>query len=234
MKLLTPLFIGLSLLCLPAFAETPNNAPAERRFEIIKGAGGTYRMDLNSGELEILKFDENGDPFWQKTRSRQGKVQKPQEGPVIESSTIDESSKKKKSTEAPDLVGPDGKPLAPVILEENRRDAAGDISAYDKSLSVCNAVQIGDRITGTFMIKNRGERKIKTLELTMFIPVVGQEKPQAYRFLFADHPDLTSPPKPSAPGHDPEALLQRVDIPCPAGHARGNTDLKVTYIKFAD
>jgi len=215
----------------------------ENRWDIFKDGKDRLKFDKQSGDMYRLERDDSSALVWVKVTVRVTTVAstKPKSAaPVIQpdenaqASTTEEKPKRPKSA-APEIFDTEGNNITDVITDFDRRQSAPAIVAYEKNLSVCNAVQIGDRISGTFLIKNKGDRKLKALELTMLVPVVGKDKPEEHRFLFADKPGTTNPPpQPGSGGREPEALLQKVDIACPAGHSRGSSDLKITFLKFAD
>lgn len=214
------------------------------RYELIKNGKELLRFDKKTGELARMEKNDDGSISWilipvrksnaVATKPKTENKGAPTIGPDEHAQGRPEAQKKKIA--APDLFGPNGEKLEEdFITDYDRRASLGAIASYEKSLSVCHTVQIGDRIAGTFLIKNKGDKKLKTLELTMLVPVVGREKPEEHRFLFVDKEGSTNPPPQPAPaGKEPEALLQKVDIPCPAGHAKGSADLKITYLKFAE
>ena len=229
------------------FVAVPSSRAEEEtpdvRYELIKNGKELLRFDKSTGELSRMEKNEDGTISWVLIPVRPTKLiaSKPKElkpAPRIapdESATVQRAEETRKTIPAPQLFTEDGQDLSEVITDYDRRSAISTIAGYEKNLSVCHTVQIGDRIAGTFLIKNKGDKKLKMLELTMMIPVVGAEKPEIHRFLFVDKPGSTNaPPQPAPAGKEPEALLQKVDIPCPAGHAKGSADLKVTFVKFAD
>ncbi|HYG75892.1 MAG TPA: hypothetical protein VEK08_12890 [Planctomycetota bacterium] len=239
---LVVLFAGAALAGGSVAAE--DDKADENRYELIKDGKNPLRFDKQTGELYRLERDENGNLLWVKVNARvsnapatKARVPSPTAPEIqIEDSAHNQPEPKpKRKTSAPEIFDPEGNNLADLITDFDRRQSEPAILTYEKYLSVCNAVQIGDRISGTFLIKNKGDRKIKTLELTMFVPVIGREKPEEHRFLFTDKPGSSNPPpQPGLNGREPEALLQKVDIACPAGHTRGSADLKVTFIKFVE
>ena len=241
-KLAWLLVVALLFVAVPSWSAEDD--ATDVRYELIKNGKELLRFDKTTGELSRMERNEDGTISWVLVPVRGTKLiaAKPKElkpAPTIapdEAATVQRTEEThKKGNPAPQLFTEDGQDLSEVITDYDRRAAVSSIAGYEKNLSVCHTVQIGDRIAGTFLIKNKGEKKLKMLELTMMIPVVGAEKPEIHRFLFVDKPGSTNaPPQPAPAGKEPEALMQKVDIPCPAGHAKGSADLKVTFVKFAD
>lgn len=218
-------------------AEDPDNGDVV--FEFFKNGKEFLRMNKKTGKVERMITNEDGTISWGEMKVREGNgavASKPKPAPTIQQDESAAPGPKvdiKKKLAPADLEDDQGRKLEDLITDYDRRTAAAAIASYEKSLSVCHSVQIGDRIAGTILMRNKGDKKLKVLELTMYVPVVGREKPEEHRFLFVDKPGSSSlPPQPSAGGAEPEALTQKVDIPCPAGHARGSADLKITYLKF--
>lgn len=233
--------VALLFVAIPSWSAEDGENLDDVRYELVKNGKELLRFDKKTGEMCRMEKNDDGTISWVAIPVRKGnavatKPKEPKPAPTIapeESAQKNEDVKRK--APAPELFGPDDQRLEDVITDYDRRASLSTISSYERNLSVCNAVQIGDRIAGMFLIKNKGDKKLKMLELTMLVPVVGRDKPEEHRFLFVDKPGATNaPPQPAPAGKEPEALLQKVDIPCPAGHAKGSADLKVTYVKFAE
>ena len=59
-------------------------------------------------------------------------------------------------------------------------------------------------------------------------------RPEEHRFLYLDRPGQAGPPQPSEGGREGNAVLQKVDLPCPPGGLKCSPVLKVTCLKFAE
>jgi hypothetical protein len=124
-----------------------------------------------------------------------------------------------------------GRDISDDVNDADRTLSRMAIAGYDRKLSLINTIRVAnDRITGSIMLENKGERHIKVLELTMFVRTVGKDGvlPHA-RFLYSPKTNL----KPPQPG-DPISVMQKVDLPQPTGVISGSPEIKVTYIKFED
>jgi hypothetical protein len=108
-----------------------------------------------------------------------------------------------------------------------------DIASYEKELARSLVLKSDERIVGIIMVTNKGTRKIEKLELTLAVPVIGKEKPDEHRFVFAERGPV-APPQPGVNGMDGTTLMQKVDLPSPPGGVKGNPDLRVSYIKFRE
>jgi hypothetical protein len=131
----------------------------------------------------------------------------------------------------PKFVDENGRDLCDDINDADRTTCRTIIAGYQEKLSLINSFRVAnDRITGSIMLNNKGERQIKVLELTMFVRTVGKDGavPHA-RFLYSPRSTL-KPPQPN----DPVCVMQKVDLPQPVGVISGSPELKVTYIKFED
>ena len=127
------------------------------------------------------------------------------------------------------LFDDQGNDVTDAITDFDRKRNEADVAGYENKLSMPHTIQMGDRVTGTILLRNTGERKLKQLEVTLFIPVIGKEKPEVSHFLFTNKPGFVSPPQPGG-----EALIQKVDIPSPGGSGKAIPELKVTYIRFEE
>ncbi len=234
--------VALLFVAIPSWSAEEGENLDDVRYELVKNGKELLRFDKKTGEMCRMEKNDDGTISWVAIPVRKGnavatKPKEPKPAPTIapeETAQLRQEEPKRKLA-APGIEDELGQNIAELVTDYDRRASLSAISSYERNLSVCNAVQIGDRIAGMFLIKNKGDKKLKMLELTMLVPVVGRDKPEEHRFLFVDKPGATnSPPQPAPPGKEPEALLQKVDIPCPAGHAKGSADLKVTFVKFAD
>jgi hypothetical protein len=236
------LLIVSSLICASAFAE---GVDEPNRYDSFTINGVLHRFDRKTGALEKLQVGADGAswarvevrvtdkaPSVKATAENQPKLTTPPYPPKANSENAQIGEKK---SSAPRIFDDKDQDITDVVTEFDRRTSIPDISAYEKKTSLSHTVQIGERITGNILVRNLGERKLKALELTMFVPVIGREKPEEHRFLFLDgKTGYISPPQPSATGKDAEALLQKVDLPCPAGGVKGSPELRITHIKFAE
>ena len=120
------------------------------------------------------------------------------------------------------------------LTDEHRKGAAPTITNYENKLSIAQTFNIGEHITGTIMVRNAGDKRLHAMELTMIIPVKGKAKPEERRFLFVDKEGQTRPPQPTNNGKEGMPLLQKVDIPTPAGEVISSPELRITYLQFAE
>jgi hypothetical protein len=118
------------------------------------------------------------------------------------------------------------------VTDADRAAAKETIDAYESKLSILQTIKVGERLQGTLMVRNSGEKRIKVLELTLVVSVNGKEKPEEHRLVFVKN-GHNAPPQPSRKGADGAALM-RVDFPCPADGVKGAPELKLTYLKFEE
>ena len=209
--------------------------------------GVLHRFDRKSGALEKLQPGAEGliwvsvdvrvtdkAPAKKVTAENQPKISTPT--PPYPPRTNSENAQiGDKKSSAPRIFDDKDQDITDLVTDFDRRSSIPDIAAYEKKTSLSHTVQIGERITGNILVRNLGDRRLKALELTMLVPVIGRDKPEEHRFLFLDSKQgYISPPQPSATGKDAEALLQKVDLPCPAGGVKGSPELRITHIKFAE
>lgn len=218
----------------------------EIRFELFRLEGQTYRLDRKTGEFLKLIRGADGrligvrervqivetEPKKVQRSGPKGEVPPEENGAAQIQPGIDRETRKKKLGDI-EVFGEDGKPIPFQVYDTDRKDSLPAIASYQDRISTIQALDIGERITGNILVKNLGEKKLKALELTLSIPVVGLEKPDEHRFLFADKPGFPPPPQPGT-GKDILALLQKVDLPSPPGGVKGALVLRVSYIKFAE
>ena len=126
----------------------------ENRWDIFKDGKDRLKFDKQSGDMYRLERDDSSALVWVKVTVRVTTVAstKPKSAaPVIQpdenaqASTTEEKPKRPKSA-APEIFDTEGNNITDVITDFDRRQSAPAIVAYEKNLSVCNAVQIGDRI----------------------------------------------------------------------------------------
>ena len=209
------------------------------RYETFKMDDGIrYRFDRVTGKMDRLEKDGEG-LVWVLVPIRQGKksaeLVKPV-APAIQTTQSDKPDntdmaalgepKKKSPIKMEDDKGND---ITDVVSDFDRKNAEADIVGYMDKISFPSALKSGDRITGTMLLRNTGDRKLRQLELSLYIPVVGCDKPEISRFLFTDKPGSVPPPQPSG-----LPLKQDIDLPSPPGAGKGLPELRVTYVRFAD
>jgi len=237
------------MLPVAAVAETGDEGatPEDIRYELLKADGENYRFDKKTGEiLKIIKTKDGfvGVPQQLIITSRPpvrpasdpatapGQVKPGSNNEVMPQ--FDETQRKKKALGPIEIFDEQGNDITYQVTDADREAASATIIAYQGSISFAQAFKVGDRITGSVLLGNTGDKKLKVLELTLEVPVVGREKPEEHRFLYVDRPGAVAPPQPAGAGKDANKLLQRIDVPCPAGGVKGSPILKVSYIKFAD
>jgi hypothetical protein len=206
------------------------------RYELFTSNGARYRFDKKTSELDKLEF-VNGMPTW----VRQAVNCAGSDAVATKPSLTDQSSTQATGNKnqaqvteshaapmaAPIFIDDDGHEM---ISDADRRSAKAAIDGYESKLSILQTVKVGDRIEGTIMVRNSGDKKVRVMELTLLLNVNGGDKPEEHRLVFsADRKN--PPPQPSAKGADGAALM-RVNIPCPAGGVKGSPELKLTYLQF--
>lgn len=142
---------------------------------------------------------------------------------------------KKTSARRIELFNDLGVNITDEIDDQMRAESRALINGYDK-LNVSHNFKInGDHISGIVFIDNKGDKHISLMEITMFIRVVGKEKPIEHkRFIFASNkPEADRPPAPSN-GSSGLSVMKKIDIATPMGVIHGMPDLRVTYLKFEE
>ena len=220
------------------------------KYDFISMEGVHYRFDKRSGELEKMSISPDG-VVWTKVPSRKSDQPATEDAPeprVVKTRQpiLTETTKGDASPKPPHLINTsDPKSQEPAIkiydekdediteriTDDDRKAAATTITIYFNKLQLSQSLHVTDRIMGTIMVRNSGDKKLKALELTLTIPVAGRSKPEERRFLYLNAKGFVAPPQ---PGKDALPLMQNVDIPCPSGDVKGGLDLRVSYIQFAD
>jgi hypothetical protein len=239
--------LGLQVAAVAVFCLIPNTAraeaPAEKiRYDFFEDEFGRFRLDRVSGDVQKLVRSKNG-IMWETvpvivsdkspTANRKPRPERERIDNEKSMAYMDGTGEPEKKRKAPiPIWDKDGNDLTYVISDDMRAAAVPEIASYEKEMAVLLAVRSDDMISGVMTLRNRGDRRIEVLEVTMFVPINGKEKPDQHHFLFVDGKD----PRPPQPGVGKESmpLLQKVHMPCPAGGVKGNPELKITYIKFAD
>ncbi|MCY3021285.1 MAG: hypothetical protein NTW87_19905 [Planctomycetota bacterium] len=241
----------MALVCPGVAAEGDDDAarPPEEdiRYDIIKVKGETYRFDRKTGEfLKLIMTKDGVVGVREKVRivDRERAADRPKaasQPPVIEGddpgmAQFDENRKKKKTAGAAEIEYYDdqGNNITYQITDPEREAARGVIAAYQNSMSFVQTLDLRDRIIGNILVRNNGDKKLKVLELTLVIPVVGREKAEEHRFLFVDKAGFPAPPQPASGGKEGLALLHKVDLPSPPGRVMGSPVLKISYMKFGE
>lgn len=221
--------------------------PEDVRFDLFKADGEVYRFDRKTGEiLKIVKTKEGFVAVAQHVQIVSRTPAKTREAPPVprvgpnttegEMAQLDETHRKpaKASGATIPLYDEQGNDITYQLTDTEREAAQPAILGYQSSLSLLHTLDIGERITGNILVRNLGDRKLKVLELTLMIPVVGREKAEEQRFLYTDRPGQAGPPQPAGAAKEGNLVLQKVDLPCPAGGVKGSPVLKVSYLKFAE
>jgi len=237
------------LFCSPA--QAGQDVEQDRRYDSFKINGQMHRMDLITGKVQKLSQLPNGALQWVPVDVQTSDAP-PISTPAVGSAAPNElpSATQLKLPAPPntqkfenaantgrraptiEIEDENGNVISDSISPDDRKAAIPLISTYENKVSLSHTVQIGDKITGNILIKNTGDRRLKMLELTMYVPIIGRDKPEEHHFIFIDKPGSTTPPQPGSNGRDPIALLQKVDIPCPSGGVKGSPELKISFIRF--
>lgn len=227
------------------------------KFELLTMEGSRYRFNKETGDLEKLVLGNAG-VSWVKQSVQGITSQAPTQVKTTATSATTAMTEKHVETIKTSMgssatcipvpnAGPHD-PLEPeirfyddkneditdVITDDIRRASTPTITNYENKLSIAQSFNISDRISGTIMVRNSGDRRLRAMELTMSIPVNGKAKPEERHFLFVDKLGSTPPPQPGANGKEGMPLLQKVDIATPAGDIKGSPELRITYIQFAE
>lgn len=217
-----------------------------KRYDSFMMDGALHRLDLITGNVQKLSKLPNGALQWVQVEVQSSDAvavpatapnTQPSEQPTsaqvrIPAPPYQVQNASNTGRRAPTIEDEDGNVISDAITTDDRKAAVPLIASYENKVSLSHTVQIGDKITGNILIKNIGDRRIKQLELTMFVPIIGRDKPEEHHFMFKDQPGSTTPPQPGAGGREPTALLQKVDIPCPSGGVKGSPELKISFIRF--
>lgn len=239
------LFVALALLA-PTYgvrAADDTEQINEKRYYFEKIEGVLYRFDSVTGKMQ--KLQRNGVNFtWvdvetaeSNTAPRQDNTasRKEERPPKPKDSTLPHLDEKKKREPGQiKLFNADDEEITDVVTDEDRKRGAGDVATYEPHMSISHTLKTDDKIEGTLLIRNLGQKRLRVLELTMVLQVIGRDKPEEHRFVFVDQPGRTGPPQPGANGKDPLVLLQKVSIPCPAGGVKGQPELRMTYIRYTE
>lgn len=231
---------------LALFSVTPAHAQGveeNMRYDSFMMDGSLHRFDRRTGNLQKLLRHQNGAYQWipvEVNVSGQAPaapapapdLRIPAPSQVQDNADLNRQPDPKRVRRAPTIEDEDGNVISDTINGDDRKAALPLIASYENKISLSHTVQIGDRITGNILIKNMGDRRIKALELTMMVPIIGRDKPEEHHFVFLDKPGNTTPPQPGSNGREPSALLQKVDIPCPSGGVKGSPELKISFIRF--
>lgn len=211
-----------------------------KRYDSFMMDGALHRLDLITGNVQKLTKLPNGALQWVpvEVQAADGAPAPAQpEAPAAAQAKLPVQPQRVENAantgrRAPTIEDEDGNVISDSITSDDRKSCVPLIASYESKVSLSHTVQIGDKITGNILIKNIGDRRIKVLELTMFVPIIGRDKPEEHHFMFKDQPGSTTPPQPGTGGREPTALLQKVDIPCPSGGVKGSPELKISFIRF--
>ncbi|MGD0090718.1 MAG: hypothetical protein ABSE73_12430 [Planctomycetota bacterium] len=240
---LLPCAVALGWACAPAAREEEADPPAEDiRYDLLKMEGKVYRFDRKTSEInELVRtkagFDLVPQPVHQVPPRPAGEtpLALPRTGRIPDDTAPPQADATPKKAKAPiEIFDDQGNDITYQITDQDREAAKGAIQAYREELSLSHSLDMGERIKGSFLVRNRGNRRLKVLELLLQAPVAGHDKPEEHRFLYVDRPGQPGPPQPATAGNEGNFILQKVDIPSPPGGLKGQPDLKVSYLKFAD
>jgi hypothetical protein len=224
-------------------------------YEMLLLDGVMHRIDKRNGRIQKLGKHPNGAYQWIDADMVDDKAPQPAQhqiaGPVVPlppQPNIPDDVRKKLPQEgnvAAIGIGRRGgapvidddepsaaKPATQDITPELRKENLAVIASYENKVMPSSAIQTGERMKGTIFMRNSGDRRIKVLELTMFVAIKGVEKPEEHHIVFCNKPGHMAPPQPGVNGRDPAALLYKVDMPAPGGEVKGPPEVKITYLEF--
>ncbi len=212
----------------------------ENRYDSVKVDGVLYRLDKRTGLLEKLAKTPTGGLNWiaQEVPTGKPEAQDAPKEPAREVTTHKDAPSATTPVRATaiTLVDLDGNAIPEAITDANRQAASGTIASYEGKLGIIQTLHITDRITGILMLKNLGDKHLKTVELSVIVPVAGSEQSEIHRFLLQEKPaaGCAAAPQPAQNGKEAQSILQKVDVPAPAGGVKGSPEIKITYLKFAE
>jgi len=237
-----PFLVGclVALACFAVRAETP----AEIRYDYVKHEQGSFRFDRITGKLEKVTITPDGVMYAEVPVLVSKKSPAGHRKQAIEVETAEAPAPRERETTVSTLGGgrrpgkiefenEKGEKLAEDVTDEDRKAALSDVALYEKDLAIMQTLKSGERITGAIVVRNKGDRMIQKLEVTLYVPVTGKERPEEYRFLYVDNGAPDAPLQPLGTG-DSRSWLQPVDVASPAGNTKGHINAKLTYIKFYD
>ncbi|MCW8132207.1 MAG: hypothetical protein KIS92_17805 [Planctomycetota bacterium] len=115
------------------------------------------------------------------------------------------------------------------VETEDREEASRDIADYAGQIGISQALQVdSDRVSGLVRVTNNGKRRLAALELTLYVPVASN-KTVEHRIVMKDARGFESVPPPEKAG----SALNKVEFNAPE-IVKGQLEIKITYIKFAD
>jgi hypothetical protein len=227
------------LVCLSVRAETAPDESSKVPYKFFEQDDTMYRIHKTTGKVERMSI-KNAVVVWTEVQqSSQAPTEPKRPNPNTQPATqpgevTNAQIGETKKTPKIDIEDENGNKLPEIIGDSDRKAALADIASYEKDLSANAVVISGERLTGQIFVRNKGARKIKKLEVTLVVPV-NKDKPEEHHFLYTDGAGGMNPPQPASTGSDSLSfLVQKVDLPCPAGGVKGNCEVKVTYIKFYD
>jgi hypothetical protein len=224
------LCLAVTLCCLSAASARAEGAAEDLRYEFYKIEGVVHRFDRKTGDVEKL----TGTPerlAWVKVEVQPAK---PSSAPKQKDDPVKPPAVAARKDVAINLWDDQGNDITEAISDLDRKNAAAGIEAYQSYIGMIAATQTGSRITGVLTIENKGDKRIRALEVTMLVNVIGGEKPEQFRFVLLDKPGATRPPQPALGGKADAAALLKIDVPTPAGGVKGSPEFKVTYLRLAE
>ncbi|MCX7806694.1 MAG: hypothetical protein N3A38_16135 [Planctomycetota bacterium] len=151
-----------------------------------------------------------------------------EKGPGEKSAGAD--AKKGETPARPEEAAVEGKParIAEAVTDEMRRASLVELAEYASKLGINSMVRTdGDRIAITVLARNKGDRVIEAMEITVAIPTVDGSGPVRHRIFLAE--GMGTERKPPRPG-ELATIYER--IPAPGGGIPGRCEHEVTYIRF--
>ncbi|MBI3832339.1 MAG: hypothetical protein HY291_22640 [Planctomycetes bacterium] len=114
------------------------------------------------------------------------------------------------------------------VDKDDHDSARKDVADYGSEIGISQALQVdGEKITGLVRVTNNGQKRLASLELTLYVPTANN-KTVEHRILMADRAGCEAPPPPGKAG----SALNKVDFSLPEV-VKGQLEIKVTYLKFA-
>jgi len=233
------LLLSIAVGTRSALAETPNHGKAENefRYEFKVIDSKLYRLDKFSGAIDLVTL-----PAKDKSDSALGEHNDVKNLAEMKTSPRLTLPPKEARNHKPIITGPhelflgddgavndDPGYVPETITGAYREHARGEIAQHSDEFGVSLTVSgSGNQLSGMMTVSYKGRRRILAMEISLFVPVVG-DKNETVRYVLGDRKGQEAPPGPNKSRTAFFKVDQKFDAVI-----RGQIEHKITYVKFAE
>ena len=186
-----------------------------------------YRLDKKTGEVVLANLPSKDKPQIEESAAPKPKghpLPPPKDLKNSKPMIIDLNGEK-----VDNGVNDDPGYVPDTITDAYREHARGEIAQHSDEFGVSlTASSSGNQITGMMTVSYKGSRRILAMEISVFVPVMG-DKTETVRYVLGSRRGQEAPPGPKKSRTAFFKVDQKFDTV-----VRGQIEHKITYVKFAE